>query len=366
MFGKIIKNWKEKLRQRQKPKLEQIKFQLRKKHDRRAASQERKKRVRDYLAKAGFSLEPIEVSKKIFRASILLTLAISAYLIYYFSTAFGITWGKVALWIGTLWILGFIGILFALWVMLYIIIDLRIFKRRLEIEEILPDFLQLTSSNIKAGMTVDKALWYAVRPNFGVLAREVEIVAKETMGGEDLTSALRRFGEKYDSEILQRSISLIVEGIESGGEIGDLLVKVADNIEDQKIMKKEMAANVTTYVIFITFSSIIAAPFLFALSGVLIEVLHSIASGLSTTGLSESGAGVGISFGESGIDSSDFKIFTIVSLIITAVFSAMVISMIKKGSIKEGANNIPIFVIVSLTLYFFANLFAQGFLGVFF
>ena len=131
-------------------------------------------------------------------------------------------------------------------------------------------------------------------------------------------------------------------------------------------MKKEMAANVTTYVIFITFSSIIAAPFLFALSGVLIEVLHSIASGLSNSGLSESGTGVAISFGESGIDSSDFKIFTIVSLIITAVFSAMVISMIKKGSIKEGANNIPIFVIVSLTLYFFANLFAQGFLGVFF
>ena len=366
LFGNLFRNLKEKRRRQQKPELERIKLQVRKKHEHQIRSQERKKRVKEYLGKAGVPLEPLDISKKLFKASIFVTLAISGYLVYYFSTTFGITWGKVALWIGTLWIGGFVGILFILWVLLYIVIDLRIFKRRLEIEEILPDFLQLTSANIKAGMTVDRALWYAVRPNFGVLAKEIESVAKETMGGEDLTSALRKFAEKYDSQVLQRSVSLIIEGIESGGEIGDLLIKVAENIEDQKIMKKEMAANVTTYVIFITFSSIIAAPFLFALSGALIQVMQSIAASLAATGASGATSTIGISFGGTGIEPSDFRIFAIVSLCISATMSAMVISMIKKGSVKEGANNIPVFLVVSLTLYFIANFMAGYLVGIFF
>ncbi len=366
MLGKFFAQWKEKIRQKKKPKLEQIKIEVKKRQEHKVAILERRKRVKEYLSKAGFALDPNQVSHKIFKASVLATLAISFYLIYYFSTTFGITWPKVALWIGTLWIIGFFSILFSLWVLLYIIIDLHIFKRRLEIEEILPDFLQLTSANIKAGMTIDWALWYAVRPNFGVLAKEIESVAKETMGGEDLSAALKKFAEKYDSEVLQRSVSLIIEGISSGGEIGDLLLKVAANIEDQKIMKKEMAANVTTYVIFITFSSIIAAPFLFALSGALIEVLHNISASLASTGISDATSSIGISFGESGIDSSDFKIFAIVSLVITAIFSAMVVSMIKKGSVKEGANNIPVFIGVSLILYFIADVMVGYLLGLFF
>jgi len=148
--------------------------------------------------------------------------------------------------------------------------------------------------------------------------------------------------------------------------IGDLLIKVAENIEDQKIMKKEMAANVTTYVIFITFSSIIAAPFLFALSGALIQVMQSIAASLAATGASGATSTIGISFGGTGIEPSDFRIFAIVSLCISATMSAMVISMIKKGSVKEGANNIPVFLVVSLTLYFIANFMAGYLVGIFF
>ena len=69
-------------------------------------------------------------------------------------------------------------------------------------------------------MTIDKALWYAVRPKFGVLANEIETVAKETMKGEDLKIALQKFADKYDSILLKRSISLLSEGIDAGGEIG--------------------------------------------------------------------------------------------------------------------------------------------------
>jgi len=59
-----------------------------------------------------------------------------------------------------------------------------------------------------------RALWYAVRPRFGVLAREIEIVAKQTMSGEELDKALIRFFKKilFFNTWKDRSICLL-EGL---------------------------------------------------------------------------------------------------------------------------------------------------------
>ena len=288
----------------------------------------------------------------------------SAFLVYHFSVTWGITWSTILLSIVTLWILVFIVLLFILWGLFYVVIDLKILKRKINIEDVLPDYLQLTASNIKAGMTIDRALWYAVRPRFGVLAKEIETVAKETMRGQDLKTALQKFADKYDSIMLKRSISLLIEGLEAGGEIGDLLNKIAINIQENMIMKKEMVANVTTYVIFISFATIAAAPVLFALSGVLIKVITSLGSTLGTTSTASS-TGLAISFSGTGIKYSDFRIFAIVSLIITSFFSAVIIATIKKGNAKVGFKYIPIFIFITITLFFIMDKILGKVVGVF-
>ena len=226
----------------------------------------------------------------------------------------------------------------------------------------LPDFLQLTSANIRAGMTIEKALWYAVRPRFGVLAREIETVAKDTMGGKDLKDALKTFSEKYDSDVLKKSVALLTEGIEAGGEIGSLLNKIALNIQESKVMRKEMAANVTTYVIFISFATIAAAPFLFALSAQLIGIIKGLTSTMGPT----ASYGFAISFTGGGITPTDFKIFAVISLLITSFFSSVIIATIKKGDVKSGIKYIPIFMVSTIILFFLANWVLSSLLGQFF
>src|SRR3989344_8401954 len=78
----------------------------------------------------------------------------------------------------------------------YFYIDLRIYNRTKEIEKILPDFLQYVASNLKGGMSFDKALWSAIKPRFGVLANEIEIAAKKVMTGGDVEDALQEFTTK--------------------------------------------------------------------------------------------------------------------------------------------------------------------------
>ena len=338
---------------------------LKKQKIRRAIVQKRRRKLRFYIERAGLAISPESLSKKLFNVCIIINAIISVFLIYHFSTALGVTWETILISIITLWVLVFILLLFILWVLFYIIIDLRIFKRKVDIEDVLADYLQLTASNIRAGMTIDRALWYAVRPRFGVLAKEIEIVAKETMRGEDLKTALQKFAEKYDSVLLKRTISLLIEGLDAGGEIGGLLNKIAVNIQENRLMKKEMAADVTTYVIFIAFATIAAAPVLFALSGVLIKVITSLGTGLSSEMSVQSVSGLAISFSGQGIKYSDFRIFAIVNLTITSFFSAAMISTIKSGNIKVGVKYIPIFIFTTVTLFLIADKILGKLIGVF-
>ncbi|MBI2657309.1 type II secretion system F family protein [Candidatus Woesearchaeota archaeon] len=347
-------------------RIEFFKKKYRKAQQKKITSEERKQRLKDYLERAGVEVNPQKLFKLFFNIAVLINLVLSAWLVYHFSTAYGISWGTIFASFFVLWILIFLLLIFAMWIMFYIAVDLKIFRRKVDIEEVLPDFLQLTASNINAGMTIDRALWFAVRPRFGVLAKEIEMIAKETMSGVDLKLALERFAARYDSTILKRSVSMINEGVEAGGEIGELLNRIAINIQEQRAMLKEMSANVTTYVIFITFATVVAAPFLFALSGVLIEVVQNLGSALGGSSTGASTAGIALSFSGTGVTQSDFRIFAVVSLVLTSLFSAMMISTIKRGNIKSGVKYIPIFISISLVLYFVGQGVASKLLGLFF
>lgn len=245
------------------------------------------------------------------------------------------------------WVVGFGLLWLVLWGTLYWYLDFRLYQRRKEIETILPDFLQLVSSNVSAGMPIDKALWFAIRPKFGVLAKEMETVAKATMTGEDLKVALVEFADKYDSPLLTRTVNLINEGLDAGGEMADLLNKIAVNFEEIQIMKKEMGSNVMTYVIFISFASIMAAPFLFALSTELLIIIQGLTSNLDLSG----GTTSFFTISSDSVSLSDFRIFAYTMLFLSSLMSSMLISTISKGNIKEGLKYIPIYVAVTITLY---------------
>ena len=347
-------------------RIEFFKKKFKKQQEKKQKSQERKQKLKQYIERAGIEINTQKLHRIFFNTSIAINLLISAFLIYYFSVSYGIGWGAIFASMVIVWVLVFVLLIVAFWVMFYLAVDLKIFKRKVDIEEVLPDFLQLAASNINAGMTIDRALWYAVRPRFGVLAKEIETIAKETMGGADLKESLEKFASRYDSVLLKRVVSMINEGIEAGGEIGELLNRIALDIQQQKGMLKEMSANVTTYVIFISFATVVAGPFLFALSGVLIQVVSSLGSALGGTTNAAATSGIPLTFSGVGITQSDFTIFASVSLAVTSLFSAMMVSTIKKGNIQSGIKYVPIFIAVSLILFWIARILGGMLIGSFF
>jgi len=337
--------------------------QKKKETKKKISAAERKRRLAIYIEKSGLETDQFIIAKRIFQITIFLTLSINA-LHVYFAVSHEARILEIILYTLITWTLGFVIIWGLSWIIFRIYLDLLMFRRKLSVEEVLPDFLQLTSANLRAGMPIDRALWFAVRPRFGVLAKEIEDVAKNTIAGQDLHEALLGFAKKYDSNILLRTVYLLNEGMDAGGDVAELLNKIALNVQEMRTMKKEMAANVTTYVIFISFASMVAAPFLFGLSSQLLAFVQKIAGDVAASGgTSSSSVGLTINISSDTIKKSDFQIFAYLSLVISSVFSAIIVATIKKGNVKEGLQYIPIFALVTVFIYFFASTVLGALLG---
>jgi archaeal flagellar protein FlaJ len=105
----------------------------------------------------------------------------------------------------------------------YIWLSLNVAGKAQTVEAVLPDALQLMASNIRAGLTTDKALLLAARPEFGALEEEIRRVGKETMAGRSLAESLSRMTIHIRSDDLDRTVELLVGSLRSGGQLAYLL-----------------------------------------------------------------------------------------------------------------------------------------------
>jgi len=336
------------------------KKQKEKKKERISLSQ-RRRLFRVQLENAGIEKDPKFVEKVLLIATGVTNAVVTFYLLFWLIKygLFSILFFLIAIIL--IWTLGTVMVYIGIRSMFLFYLDLKRYRRNTNLEMVLPDYLLLTSANIRAGMPIDQALWLAVRPRFGVLAKQIEMVAKETLVGEDLNQALKNFSNKFDSTMLKRSINILIEGMAAGGDVGDLINKISINLQEANIMKKEMAASVMTYVIFITAASIFVAPFMFGLSYQLLTIVQGIMSNIDMGQMSSSISSVSFNLNADAVTLDNFKIFAIVCLSMTAFFSCIIITTIRKGDYREGLSYIPVFILTSVGI-FFMSIWALGYL----
>ncbi|MCC7552067.1 type II secretion system F family protein [Candidatus Micrarchaeota archaeon] len=242
----------------------------------------------------------------------------------------------------------------------YVFLMLRIDDRRKKMEEFLPDFLLLAAANVRGGMNVDQALWYAAKPEFGLLSLEVELVARRTFGGEPVDKALDRLGARFASRSLNRAISLIKQGMATGGEIANILERTGEEARETQIIKKEISTSLLMYVIFIAFAAAVATPFLFAVAHQLLMRLEQVFLQVpDTTSFSSINANAGpmgnfasMKFSQVPISSDDFFLFSILTLLLTVTISSLIIGVIQHGEKKEGLKFFPLLLVASVIIYF--------------
>jgi pilus assembly protein TadC len=249
--------------------------------------------------------------------------------------------------------------LFLVWIGSFVLIHLIIYSilsiialnRGRFIEGILPDALELISANLRAGLTIDRALVASNRKEFGYLNYLLNIVGKEVSTGKSVTDALMDMTKKVNSEKFSRTMELITTAMKSGGELSKLLGQVAENLIHQKNIEDKIKAGVSTYLIFIGAAVSFAAPFLYGLSSVFVDIIISSFSSVEIPPNAQMPFSLSLSKDMAAFLPGYVRFYATMSLSTLAIMSSFLLGLIKRGKAKFGIVYIPFILGMSMLTY---------------
>lgn len=276
------------------------------------------------------------------------------------SVVAGLIFGALA---GALFAVVFIVFFLGIFALLHGFLVLAVERRARFVESILPDALQLMAANSRAGYIPTRALMLSARKEFGPLSEAIKKAGKEMMTGKNLEESLLVIPQYIKSEVLEKTIKLIIWGARSGGKFAELLEQTAEDIRRRQGIVKEVRANVTMYVIFIGFAGCVGAPVLYALSTFLTTTIGKLGA---VATLPET-ISTQVSFLQfSGLEiSPDFLFFfSITAIFLTTFFAGLILGSIASGSEKAGIKYIPFLMIVGFGVFFLARAFIEASFGV--
>ncbi|MBI2084723.1 MAG: type II secretion system F family protein [Candidatus Aenigmarchaeota archaeon] len=257
------------------------------------------------------------------------------------------------------WAIGFAGFEVLGHLMLIFIAD----SRSNFVEQILPDALQIISSNMRSGLTPDKAILTSARPEFGPLEKELRKAAEEALSGKSFEEALSGISTKIKSKILDKTVSLIIEGLIKGGSITSLLDSVADDIRQARILRDEIRSYVMMYGIFIFFAVGIGAPLLYSVSTYLVQTMAKLGGAVDLQTLVTNSAIPLLRFKPAEISTDFLRMYSYISIFITALFGSMLIGLIQDGSEKNGLKLFPVLLGIGLAVFILSQIALKAIFG---
>lgn len=228
-------------------------------------------------------------------------------------------------------------------------------SRASKVEEVLPDFLSLMASNVRSGLTPDKALIVSAREEFGPLAAAINKAGKHSITGMPLEQVIMGIGEHIKSNVLEKSIRMIVEGLHSGGDMTELLERTALDIRKFRSVRREINSIILNYVLFIVAAVTFGAPMLYGVSTFLVDIMLLIRSrigGAGTGGMSSMSGSVSIFKGKLMFTPEAVALFATASIVITVFFGCMAVGVMSSGKRVDGLKYFPLLTLIALGILF--------------
>jgi len=153
----------------------------------------------------------------------------------------------------------------------------RISKRMEEMEKMLPDAFFYLASSLRAGISFSEALEELTTAKFGALTEEFKKTVAEIKKGRSTVDALKAFAVRNrKSPVLYRSMMIIIEALERGAPMGDVLVSVGNDVREILRIKQERKASTGMQTMFFITTSGFIGPMIL---GILVQVIGTVGSG---------------------------------------------------------------------------------------
>jgi len=194
----------------------------------------------------------------------------------------------------------------------------KITKRIEDMEQMLPDAFFYLASSLRAGISFSEALEELTTAKFGALSEEFKKTVSEIKKGRPTVEALKAFAlRNRKSPVIYRSMMIIIEALERGAPMADVLVSVGNDVREILRIKKERKASTGMQVMFFIIASGFVGPLIL---GVVSQVI----------------AGLGDVEGTVTLPISAIKTVLLIFVALQAIVSGIGIGVIREGKLSGG------------------------------
>ncbi|WP_297467399.1 type II secretion system F family protein [Thermococcus sp.] len=219
----------------------------------------------------------------------------------------------------------------------------RISKRIEDMEKNLPDAFFYLASSLRAGISFSEALEELTTAKFGSLTEEFKKTVAEIKKGRSTVDALRAFAlRNRKSQVIYRSMMIIIEALERGAPMSDVLVFVGNDVREILRIKQERKASTGMQAMFFIVTSGIVGPMIL---GIVTKVMASM-----------SGPGTGVNLPVGTMTNILF-----VFVVVQALVSGLGIGVIREGSYNAGLKYAALLVAMGSVIFKGATLINIGF-----
>ncbi|MDD5340021.1 MAG: type II secretion system F family protein [Candidatus ainarchaeum sp.] len=255
----------------------------------------------------------------------------------------------------------FLGGSVASLILSYLWLYFTVVDRAAMVERLLPDFLSLAVSNLRAGMTPYVAFVHAARPEFGAFHDSV-MLSMARMGGKvSIADALVYVSGDFDSGILRRTVTLFAKGVRSGGQLVRLLNSSAEEVRRIHDLRAELISSTRTYSIFLAFIVVAIMPFLLSVSLNFVTVFVSLQ--VDTSGMDVGAAALPSFTGKILITADDMYNISLITLVVIDLLVSILMGIVDRGKAIYGIKNFPALLALSLLSFFIAKAIIGSFLA---
>ncbi len=204
-------------------------------------------------------------------------------------------------------------------------------KRQKEIGVRFLGFVRNLVESVKSGVSIPKSIQNVAKKDYGELTPYVRKLSNQISWGIPTRKALQTFALDTQNKVIKRSVSIIVEAEQSGGDITDILSSVVDSVVNVKKMREERKAMVHSqimqgYIIYYVFIGIMLALELW-----LFPQLINSGAGAAL----QAGTGIGgVSLG--GADALDMGPVFFSLIMVQGFFAGIMIGKFSEGTLKTG------------------------------
>ncbi len=209
----------------------------------------------------------------------------------------------------------------------------RVMKKTEEMERFLPDAFFYLASSLRAGISFSEALEELTTAKFGALTDEFRKTVGEIRKGRPTVDALRAFAlRNRRSPVIYRSMMIVIEALERGAPMSEVLVSVANDVREILRINQERKASTGMQTMFFIITSGFVGPIILGIVGKVME--------------SMSGAGTGLSLPVQAIQNIIFGF-----IILQAVVSGIGIGVIREGKYSSGLKYAFLLVVMGVIIY---------------